>query len=87
MNWNLELFIADKGYHDCHCSNLRENLCMNRLFTVVRARNESMKRRMKHITVLRELFKHYHSLNSNYFHTLSHLTQISIDSGERQISN
>ena len=77
-----EMVIGDKGYSDekCitdsnHCHVSRKN------FVRIKARHETVNRRLKQFFVLSHAFRHDLRRHSSCFHAVLNLTQLMIDSG------
>lgn len=76
-----ERIVADKGYKNDRCfyniPNHPESFSSR-----IRARHETVNRRLKHFSVLGSMFRHDISLHSACFHAALNLTQLMISHSE-----
>lgn len=78
-----EYIVADGGYNDERCRSCKGTNDPNRrLFSVIRARHETVNRRFKQFNALGNRFRHSLGLHSSCFHAVCNLTQISLQNGE-----
>lgn len=73
-----EKVIADRGYIDESC-NYPPGGEHSRLFSLVRARHETVNKRFKQFGVLSSRFRHHRRLHSFCFHAIANLTQLMMD--------
>lgn len=77
-----EIVVADKGYQDEKCV-VEESLQISKEdIKRIRARHETVNRRMKQFFVLGHKFRHPLSRHSSCFHAVANLNQIMIANGE-----
>lgn len=78
-----EKVVADGGYRDNCCEQLGgQSSTLSKVYSVVRARHETVNRRLKQFFVLGHRFRHDLSRHSACFHAVSNLTQLMIENGE-----
>lgn len=77
-----EKVIADGGYNHNRCKHPAElNETEGKQCGILRARHETVNRRLKQFFVLGHRFKHNVTLHSVCFHAVANVTQLLIESG------
>lgn len=77
-----EFVIADGGYRDEKCLKRGSTDELSRKFSVIRARHETVNRRLKQFSVLSSRFRHPLSRHSVCFHAVCNLTALMIEHEE-----
>ena len=75
--------IADSGYQDERCQTPTGSIsATEKLHSTVRARQETVNKRLKQFFVLSHRFRHNIALHSSCFHAVRNLTQLMIKRSE-----
>lgn len=76
-----EMVIADRGYRDDKCltpNNVHVQYLLRR-FSVLRARHETLNKRLKQFAILQRTYRHNIDMHHYVFFAVAHITQVCLD--------
>lgn len=80
-----ERVIADNGYKHPRCitrDSASKNHALSSLCSTIRARHETVNRRIKQFNILKSVFRHNVQLHSKVFHAVVRLTALMLDTSD-----